>query len=193
MSVLDLLFLGLFIAAAISLVAAVWFALRGQFGRAARVLLRLLVSAGVYMGVVVLVSLVSPRRYLKADATQCFDDWCIGVAEFRRAPEGGGVTYRVDLRVSSRARRVCQRERNVVVYLTDEQGKRYDPIPDASATPIGVLLRPQESAVASRSFLVPAEAKDVGLVIAHEGGFPIGWFIIGYDTWFRKPPVARLQ
>jgi hypothetical protein len=33
----------------------------------------------------------------------------------------------------------------------------------------------------------------VGAVIAHEGGFPIGWFIIGYDTWFRKPPLAPLQ
>jgi hypothetical protein len=181
------------LAGAISLLAAVWFALRGQFGRAGRVLLRLLLCAGVYMAVVVLVSLVSPRRYLKADATRCFDDWCIGVAEFRRVPEGGGVTYRVDLRVSSRARRVSQRERNVVVYLTDQQGKRYDPAADMSATPISVLLRPQESVVASRSFLVPADAKDVGLVIAHEGGFPIGWFIIGYDTWFQKPAILRLQ
>jgi hypothetical protein len=193
MHLFDLSFLGLALAGAISLVAAVWFALRGQFGRAGRVLLRLLISAGVYMAVVVLVSLVSPQRFLKADVTQCFDDWCIGVAEFKRIPEGGGVSYRVDLRVSSRARRVSQRERNVVVYLTDEQGKRYDPIPDASATPIGILLQPQESVVASRSFLVPAEAQDVSLVVAHEGGFPIGWFIIGYDTWFRKPAVVQLQ
>jgi predicted outer membrane lipoprotein len=192
MSLFDLLFLGLSLAAAISLLAAVWLALRKQFGRAGRVLLRLLLCAGVYMAVVVLVSLVSPRRFLKADATQCFDDWCIGVAEFRRVPESGGVAYRVDLRVSSRARRVSQRERNVVVYLTDEQGKRYDPVADA-ATPIGVLLRPRESVVTSRSFLVPAEAKDLGLVVAHEGGFPIGWFIIGYDTWFQKPAILRLQ
>jgi hypothetical protein len=45
-------------------------------------------------------------------------------------------------------------------------------------------------------FLVPAEAALLAVVIvviAHEGGFPIGWFIIGYDTWFRKPPIVRLQ
>jgi hypothetical protein len=29
-------------------------------------------------------------------------------------------------------------------------------------------------------------------VIAHEGGFPIGWLIIGYDTWFRKAPLVKL-
>jgi len=40
---------------------------------------------------------------------------------------------------------------------------------------------------------VPAKAAEVGVVITHEGAFPIGWFIADYDTWFRKPPVARLQ
>jgi predicted outer membrane lipoprotein len=153
MSLFDLLFLGLLLAAAISLLAAVWLALRKQFGRAGRVLRRLLLCAGAYMAVVVIVSLASPRRLLKTGATQCFDDWCIGVAEFGRVPEGGGMVYRVDLRLSSRARRVSQREHNVVVYLTDQRGRRYDPVAGTSATPIHVLLQPQESVVASRSFL----------------------------------------
>jgi len=30
------------------------------------------------------------------------------------------------------------------------------------------------------------------VVFAHEGGFPIAWFIIGYDTWFRKPTLVQL-
>jgi hypothetical protein len=30
----------------------------------------------------------------------------------------------------------------------------------------------------------------LGLEVAHEGGFPIGWFIIGYDTRFR---IVQLQ
>jgi hypothetical protein len=193
MSLFDLLFLGLSLAGVISLLAAVWLALRKQFGPAGRVLGRLLLCAGVYMAVVVIVSLVSPRRVLKADVTQCFDDWCIGIAEFRRVAEGGGVSYHVDLRLSSRARRVSQRENNVVVYLTDQQGNRYDPVAGASAAPTNVVLQPRESVVASRMFLVPAEAQNVGLVVAHEGGFPIGGFIIGYDTWFRKPAVVQLQ
>ena len=193
MSLFDLLFLALFLAAAISLLAAIWLALRRRFGQAGRVLLRLLLCAGVYMAVVVVVSLVSPRRVLKQDATQCFDDWCIGVAGFTRLPETGGANFRVGLRLSSRARRVSQRENNVVVYLTDQQGRRYDPQAIDSAAPIDVLLHPQESVVTSRDFLVPAGTRDLGLVVAHEGGFPIGWFIIGYDTWFRKPAIVQLQ
>jgi len=99
----------------------------------------------------------------------------------------------VELRLSSRARRVSQRERNLAVYLTDDQGRRFDPVAVNSDVPYSVLLRPQESVEVSRSFALPAEASGVGVVISHEGGFPIGWFIIGYDTWFRKPPVVMME
>ncbi len=103
------------------------------------------------------------------------------------------MKYSVNLRLSSRARRVAQRERNLAVYLTDDRGGRYDPVGDYSGAPFSVLLQAGESAVVSRTFVVPAAAKGVALVAAHEGGFPIGWFIIGYDTWFRKPPLVQLQ
>jgi len=193
MSVFDLLFLASCFIALITLIVAVCFVLRREFGRAGRILRNLVVSAGAYFAVVIVVSLISPRRVFKPGASQCFDDWCIGVDGFRQASETGGVAYSVDLRLSSRARRVPQRERNVNVYLTDDHGHRYNPIGLSSASPFGVLLQPQESVIVSRSFLVPPQAKNVGLVIAHEGGFPIGWFIVDYDTWFRKPTVVPLR
>jgi hypothetical protein len=193
MSVFDLLFLVSCFTALITLIAAACFVLRREFGPAGRILLKLAAGVGAYFAVVIVVSLLSPRRVFKPGASQCFDDWCIGVEGFRQAPEAGGVAYSVDLRLSSRARRVAQREKNVSVYLTDDHRSRYDPIAASSASPFDVLLQPQESVIVSRSFLVPAQAKSVGLVIAHEGGFPIGWFIIGYDSWFRKPTVVPLQ
>jgi hypothetical protein len=193
MSVFDLLFLVSCFMALITLIVAACFVVRREFGRAGRTLWKLAVSTGAYFAVVILVSLFSPRRVFKPGASQCFDDWCIGVDGFRQAPEEGGVAYSVDLRLSSRARRVAQREKNVSVYLTDDHHSRYDPIPASSASPFDVLLQPQESVIVNRSFLVPAQAKRVGLVIAHEGGFPIGWFIIGYETWFRQPAVVSLQ
>lgn len=193
MSPFDLLFIVLFLAAVSTLMVAAWLALRGQFGRARRILLRLLGGAAAYMGVVIAVSLILPRRVVMVGDPQCFDDWCVSIAGFKRAPEGARVAYTVDLRLFSRARRVSQREKNLAVYLTDDRGRRYDPVDDKSAAPFNVLLQPEESVVVSRSFLVPADAAGVGVVITHEGGFPIGWFIIGYDTWFRKPPIAALE
>jgi hypothetical protein len=193
MKLADLIFIVLFLTAVSTLIAAAGFALRRQFGRAGRILGRLLVCAAAYMAIVIGVSLLAPRRVVSVGDPQCFDDWCVTVAGFRRMPEGGSVRYTVDLRLSSRARRVSQRENNLAVYLTDAHGRRYDPLADSSYTPFNVLLGPGESAAVSRSFLVPAAATEVGAVIAHEGGFPIGWFIVGYDTWFRKPPVAKLE
>jgi hypothetical protein len=49
-----------------------------------------------------------------------------------------------------------------------------------------------ESAAATRTFEVPANTGRLAAVIDHEGGFPIGWFIIGYETWFRKPTIVWL-
>jgi hypothetical protein len=192
MSLFDLLFLAVFAASVIVSLASVWLALRGRFAGAWRLFRRLLIGAGLYMAVLVVVSLLSPRRVLETDAPQCFDDWCITVAGYRRAPATGGAVWSVALRLSSRARRVSQRENNLRVYLTDAGNRRYDPLPDKAAVPFNVLLQPGESVIAERSFLLPADARDVALVAAHEGGFPIGWFIIGYDTWFRKPALTPL-
>lgn len=192
MSIFDLLFLLLVLATAISLIAVGWFLLRRQWSRAGRVLLRLLACAVVYFVAVVLTSLVLPRKVMAQGTPRCFDDWCIGVAGFNRVPRGDSIEYRVDFRLSSRALRVTQRENNLAVYLTDDQGRRYDPVNTNSEVPFSVRLEPQEAVVVSRDFVVPAGSKDVGVVITHEGGFPIGWLIIGYETWFRKPTLVRM-
>lgn len=188
----DLLFIVLFLVAVATLLVAAWFAARKQFGRARRVLSKLLVGSAVYMLVLIAVSLFLPRRIVKLGDSQCFDDWCVSVAGFNKTKEGNRVEYRVDLRLSSRARRISQRENHLAVYLTDDRGRRFDPVTDNLNVPFNVLLQPQESIVVSRSFLVPVDAAEVGAVVTHEGGFPIGWFIVGYDTWFRKPPLVRL-
>ncbi len=191
MNLFDLLFIALFLTAVGTSLTAGWFAIRGQFGRAASILKRLFAGAAVYMTIVAAVSLVLPRRVMKIGEPLCFDDWCVAVTGVQQTPAGANVTYRANLRLSSRARRVSQREKNLAVYLTDEQGRRYDAV--AADGPFDVLLRPGDSADASRSFSVPAGVRGLGVVVAHGGGFPIGWFIIGYDTWFRKAPVLWVE
>jgi hypothetical protein len=193
MTVFDLLFLILSLATACSISAAAWFALRLQFYRAARIVARLLICAAIYFGVVAGTSLMSRRRVMKPSELQCFDDVCVSVSGFRTTTKGDTVEFRVDAQLSSRALRAVQRENNLVMYLSDDQGRRYNPIADNSYTPFNIRLQPQESVVVSRSFLVPGSAKGVSVVITHEGGFPIGWFIIGYDTWFRKPPRVPIS
>ncbi len=194
MTIFEPLFLLLAVVTIASLLTALVWLTRGQTARAGRILRRLAAGAGLYFAAVVAVSIVAPRRVHRIGDAQCFDDWCITVAEVQRTPvSSGGSVYGIALKLSSRARRVPMGERGTVVYLTDGQGRRYDPLPDPSGVPLDTILQPGESVIARRRFDVPADARNVGLVYTHEGGFPIGWLIVGEGGWFRKPPIVRLD
>ena len=192
MTLFDLLFLVVVFASLISLLAATATALAGRRATAGRILRVYGAAIGVYLAAVLLVSLMRPRQILSLGEDKCFDDWCIRGESFERSPAGPSAIYRVTLVLSSTAKRVAQRENNVVVYLRDARGRRFDPTPLASDVPLNSLLLPQQSVTVQRVFAVPADAGDVGLVIAHEGGFPIEWFILGSGP-FRKEPMVPLR
>jgi hypothetical protein len=193
MNIFDLLFIAVFLATAGALLRAGYLAAVGRRA-AALVLLRILgISAGAYLTIVILASVVWPRTVEQLGGRRCFDDWCITVENAERRSVDGRVAYLVTFRLFSTARRVSQRENSLAVYLIDDRGRRYNLIPKNSDVPFSIQLGPQESVTATRSFELPADAREPGLVITHEGGFPIGWFIIGYETWFHKPAIVRLQ
>jgi hypothetical protein len=188
MSLFDLLFIALALSTLVALAVAAALAIGRRSGQSLRILRRLAFGALVYFAVVIAVSFFAPRRVLKLGEEQCFDDWCVAAESF----SSRASSYLVDLRISSRARRISQRELNLAVYLTDRANHRYNPTSQPSDIPFSTVLAPGESVHLTRHFPVPAYARDLNLVIQHEGGFPIGWFIIGYDTWFRKPPLVLL-
>ena len=194
MTIYEPLFLLLALATVLSLAWAVLLSVRGLTARAVSIVRRLIAGAALYFAIVIVVSLVAPRRAYRAGETQCFDDWCITVADVQRAPAStDGSDYAIALKLSSRAKRVPMGEEGTVVFLTDGQGRRYNPQADATAVPLDVMLQPGESIVTVRRFHVPADASRVGLVYTHEGGFPIGWLIIGEGGWFAKPPIVQLD
>jgi hypothetical protein len=122
-----------------------------------------------------------------------FDDWCVTVIGTRwtEAPPGG--PYEVTLRLSSQAQRAPMGEEGTVVYVTDANGRRYDPLPDPADVPLDTMLQPDQSVIATRRFDVPRDATNLGLVYTHEGGFPVGWLIITEGGWFQKPPIVHLD
>jgi hypothetical protein len=186
MSIFDLLFLSLALITAISLCAVAGFAITGRRKHSIHILTRLVIGGSLYFTIVVVVSLLAPRRTFNLGDTQCFDDWCIAATSAQQT----GNSVVVGLRISSRARRVSQRERNLNLYLVDRQKHRY--ISESSDSLLSSLLLPGQSLDLTRTFTIPPAAKDLNLVITH-GGFPIGWFIIGYNSWFRPPPLIHLR
>lgn len=190
MSIFDLLFLALFLVSVITLLTAAVLALRKQRSRAVRTLRNFAICFAIYMSIVSIVALATPRRVYAIGEDRCFDDWCIAVEAATRAPAPEGILYTVTLRLSSHALRVTQREKGVTLYLTDDQGRRFHPASDPSAPPLDVLLEPGQAVRTKRVFLVPPDAHDVGLELSHEGP---GWLIIGDDgNPLHKHAVVRL-
>jgi len=192
MTIFDLLFLALVLVSVATLLTAAAAAISRRRARALGILKTWATGFVAYMAVVATVSLALPRRVLRVGDPLCNDDWCIAVESVHQEPAAGGTAYRVGLRIFSRARRVWQRERGVSIYLTDAEEHRYDPRPSPADVPFDVVLGPQQSVAAERIFDTPPGLREPGLVIRLGSGFPIGWFIIGYDTWFRKPVMVRV-
>jgi hypothetical protein len=190
MSIFDLIFIAVFLITVITLVATAVAAIRRRGRRALGILRVLGVFVAAYLAVVAVVSLASPQRVLSLHEPQCFDDWCISVDHVEQTPAGADISYEVTLRLFSRAHRVSQRENGGSVYVLDDRGRRYEPAKDPQAVPFNVLLGPGDSALATRRFTLPADARNPGLVFAH-GRFP-GLFIIGNnESLFHKPTIVR--
>jgi hypothetical protein len=195
MTLFDLLFIALFLTAAGNLVAAGIAALRGRSGAALRRLRILAIGAVAYLAVVVMVSLLSPRHYIGLGDRQCSDDWCIAAVQAQRAEAANEARYEVTFEVSSRARRAVQRERSVVVYLRDGEGRRYDAEPAGSDPPFDVQLDPGQTVRTTRFFSIPSDVHDVGVVVTREGGMPgPGCCVISDEgSLLHKRTVIRLQ
>ncbi|HWB13382.1 MAG TPA: hypothetical protein VG826_29420 [Pirellulales bacterium] len=192
MTVFDLVFIVVFFSAVAMLMAAGIALMRRRRGVAVARLRRLGVLTAGYVGMVVLVSLVSPRRVLRIGDEQCWDDWCIAVTNARCQAVEDAQSYEVTFRLFSRARRRPQRELGVHVYLMDDRGRCYEPVPDGEAVAFDVRLLPQESVDVMRRFNLPADGRDPVLVVSHEGWFP-GSLVIGdSESLFHKRTVVQL-
>jgi len=196
MTIFDLLFLLAVLASVVTLVAAIVFAVRGPRRRALKILRVYGICVLAYLTVGVAIAFLKPQRVIPTGAPWCFDDWCLTVEELSQTPSQNGISYRVELRIFSRARRVAQRANGAWIYLIDDQGRRYSPDPDPSAVPLDILLQPDESVTTSRTFLVSADVHRLGLVTGHGGSYcGVGAFLIIGESGclFKKPTMIRIQ
>jgi len=183
----DLLFIVLVLLGVVVLVSALVTALRGHSAAALRRLRTLALATLAYMAIVAAVSLVTPRAQVAVGENQCSDDWCIAVDDARQLTDSTVVT----VRLSSRARRVTQRERFVVVYLRDSGGRRYDPDPAPDQPPFDVTLEPGAMVLTKRVFRVQRNTRGLGVIVTREGDVPFPrCCIIGTGIFHKEPIVA---
>ncbi len=85
----DLLFLALFLGGTGVFIAAAVTVLRGRWRRGLSTLAWLSGCTAAYLGVVALVSIATPQRYVAIGNDMCSDDWRIAVTGVARAPAAG--------------------------------------------------------------------------------------------------------
>jgi hypothetical protein len=165
----------------------------------------LIIYTSIYALVLVGVAVLSPQQVLAMHQLRCFDDWCVSVERVERQPAIGeikaqGTFYLVTIQVTSRAKRVSQREQIAAVYLLDGHGIRYDLSAEGQQAldaagrggqPLDSLVEAGGAFTYTAVFDLPSTTTQPGLVISH-GAFP-GVIIIGDDQSFlHKPTIVRL-
>jgi hypothetical protein len=190
MTVFDLLFVLVLLTSAGCLLAAAILALCGRAAGALHLLRIWGMGAAIYLTAVIVVSFTQPQHVLHVGDLRCWDDWCLTVEKVQRSAENGHARYDVALRLSSRALRVSQRALDAAVFLTDDRGRRYDPLPDDSAIPLSFLLHPGECIATSRTFTVPQDAGQIGLIADHGTG-PGNFIIADEHSFFHKRTIVR--
>jgi hypothetical protein len=140
--------------------------------RAARVVLGGLGGCLVaYTGTWVALAVVSKQPPLGVGDPQCVDNWCMAVEDVKSTPTERTIVYDVTLCIFSRANRTptsfgahSAADRTTDVYLVDDHGRRYHPLPHSSEIPLNVTLEAGQSVRTRRIFELPSDARNVGLL-----------------------------
>ena len=210
MTIFDLIFILVFLITLATIIRIAYLLIRQRWQQALRITKMLGALLGLYFATVIVVSIASPQRVIPMHQDRCFDDWCVAVehvdvvssiASVPTASRAQGAFYVVNLRVSSRARRVSQRAPDGVVYILDDLGRRFDvseagqrayEAVNGATSPIDTLMSPSSSFTTVCVFDVQTESKNLGLVVQHV--IRPGWFIIGDSaSIFHKRTVMRLE
>jgi hypothetical protein len=186
MTVYELLFIAVVLAAAATLVGAAIQAASRNIAGAAQTLRALAFGAVMYLGTVCFVSLTTGQKVRQLGTQDCSDDWC--VTPFEADVNEGSVT--IDFKVWSRAKRAAQREFGVRPYLVDDSGRRFDAY-ESSGPPFDRRIEPNESFLTTRRYRVDASAKTLDLVL-RSGSGPDA-FVIGHSqSLLHKRTVYRI-
>ena len=206
MSLFDLLFILSSLIVVVAFVRACYLVLRKQVSAAKHTVARLAIFIAIYTVTLVAVSLVTPQKKLRLGDVRCFDDWCISVVSASRQPSIGnvsanGIFYIVTVRVSSRSRGRRQREVDVLTYLTDRRGRRFEVSPvgqDAlqraglASPSVTSFVDPGESIESRLAYDVPNGTTDLGFIKTSYGWFPVRLVIGDSSSFFHRPTVVEL-
>jgi hypothetical protein len=150
-----------------------------------------LILVALYAAALVATTLATPLEVLVIGDAQYVGDWSVTVSSLRRFPHNLDEDYEVDFRLFNQGAKALNGPKNLLVYLVDDSGNRYNPTPQPSDPPFDILVQPRRPITTTRKFVLPTNLNRVELVMVQQG-LHLGWFIIG-RTPFDGRTVVHLQ
>lgn len=191
MSVFDVLFYVVCLLAFLLLAAIVRLLLLGNRRGALRPLGALGVLIAVYGAAILATKLATPVAVYSVGSWQVSGDWYLIVDGWYPEPQGDQKGIAVNFKLISRADHDDVSEKGLVAYILDDDGVRYDAMPEPSTPPFDVVLKPGKTVITTRRFLLQGDPQKLEVVVAHHG-FRRTWFVIG-RTPFDGSSVVQLQ
>lgn len=146
-----------------------------------------------YFAVLLTVSLLQPGKIYQPGQALCFPPVCLSVegAEevqgfWARGQERERLV-RVAVRVRNRDTASSAGEQGLTAYLTDRQGRRWEPVPGLTGVPLSVRLGPRGSALSTPVFRVAKNATGLRLVLRHTRATLHRLTIGDPESWLHRP------
>lgn len=184
----DLVFVVLLLGTGVAVLRIAVSASRREWARARRIGGRTGVVVASYLLVVVVASLVSPRRWIALGEEQRFDDWAITITSVEHEAEG----FRVRARVANHGRGRPQRAADAALELLGSDGRRFPGSASAEARSLQSMVEPGESFETEQVFTVPPGESVLGLDVLH-GGWPELFIVGDRGSLFRKRPLVAIR
>lgn len=158
MSAAELVFILFFLTAAATALRVVARLATRRWRDARRLAAKLGVAAILYLAVVVVVSLFSPRRWVALGEEQRFDDWALTVLRAETTPTG----WRLVARVANRGRGRAQSAPDAELLLVADDGRMFAPAAVPAGRSLRSMVAPGDSFETVLGFAVPSGSPSWG-------------------------------
>jgi hypothetical protein len=152
---------------------------------------------GLYVVVLLLLSIVQPRRTIRMGQDRCFDTMCFAVVAAEEVPgfEAGmgdaGRVVRVAIRVSNHGGPATSDDL-IRAYLIDARGRRWDPMPGLSGNLLTARVAGGSHILSQPMFRVGSDAGSLGLVFTHGPWQPRRLMLGDSDSLGHRAEVVPL-
>ena len=143
---------------------------RGRLTEAYKHALSLAVVAGMYLLLLLSVSLIQKQKVIAVGQDQCFQNMCFAIVGIEHVPSlvtgDDAHVERVSIRVTNRGSS-ADADTGIEAYLLDSRGRLSEPLAGLSGNRLNGRLAPHAQMLSQPMFRVAKDSAGLGIVLTH--------------------------